>query len=291
MRALLPVTPPTSVPGVVRTDHIVSTDPELIVRTHRPTERVGASPAILSMHGGGFVIGNRSIDDSRLEHLCTEHGMVGVSVEYRLSPETTYPGPLEDCYAALRWTFDNADDLGIDTTRLGVGGTSAGGGLAAGLALLARDRDELSLRFQLLDCPMIDDRQSTPSRRRAGVMMWSHEANGFGWRKYLGELYGTDDVPAHAAPFRATDLSGLPPAYVSVGALDGFVDEDVAYATRLIGAGVPTELHVYPAAPHGFQLFSGTALADRANRHLDEWLKSQFGGSDPGAGHPGGRPS
>ncbi len=107
--------------------------------------------------------------------------------------------------------------------------------------------------------------------------MWSRESNDFGWRNYLGDLYGTDDVSPYAAPFRATDLSGLPPAYISVGALDGFLDEDTAYATRLIGAGVPTELHVYPAAPHGFQLFSGSALADRANRHMDEWLSGQLG--------------
>jgi triacylglycerol lipase len=229
------------------------------------------------MHGGGFIIGNRSIDDTRLGHWCAELGLVGISVEYRLSPETTYPGPLEDCYSALRWTCEHVEDLGIDPRRIGVTGVSAGGGLAAGLALLVRDRGEHRLAFQLLECPMIDDRQSTPSRQRAGLPMWSREANDYGWRNYLGQLYGADDVPEYAAPYRATDLSGLPPAYLSVGALDGFLDEDVAYATRLNGAGVPTELHVYPSAPHGFQLFSGSALADRANRHMDEWLGSQLG--------------
>jgi acetyl esterase/lipase len=273
---MLPVSPPESLAGVERADHVVSVDPEIIVRTHQPTARDGLAPAVLSMHGGGFIIGNRSIDDTRLGHWCAELGVVGVSVEYRLSPETPYPGPLEDCYAALRWVFDHAEELGVDPTRVGATGVSAGGGLAAGLALLVRDRGELDLAFQLLECPMIDDRQTTPSRQWPGLPMWSRESNDYGWRNYLGDLYGTDDVPAYAAPSRATDLSGLPPAYVSVGALDGFLDEDVSFAARLNGVGVPTELHVYPHAPHGFQLFSGSVLADRANRHMDEWLRAQL---------------
>jgi acetyl esterase/lipase len=276
MREMLPVAPATSPSGVEREDRVISGEPEVVVRTHRPTNPTGSAPAVLSMHGGGYIIGNRSIDDARLAHWCTKFGVVGVSVEYRLSPETTYPGPLEDCYLALHWLFEHADELGVDRRRVGVTGVSAGGGLAAGLALLVRDRGEGEIAFQLLDCPMLDDRQSMPSRQRAGMPMWSREANDFGWRNYLGGLYGTADVPAYAAPFRTDDLAGLPPAYVSVGALDGFLDEDVAYATRLNAAGVPAELHVYPHAPHGFQLFSGAALADRANRHMDEWLAAQL---------------
>jgi acetyl esterase/lipase len=276
MREMLPFTPATSLPEVRREDRTVSADPEVIVRTHRPTRATAPAPAVISMHGGGFIIGNRTFDDPRLGHWCTELGVVGVSVEYRLSPEVRYPGPLEDCYAALRWTVEHADELGIDPSRIGVTGVSAGGGLAAGLALLARDRGEHQIAFQLLECPMIDDQQTTASRQRPGLPMWSREANDYGWRNYLGDLYGTDDVPSYAAPFREGDLAGLPPAYVSVGALDGFLDEDVAYAARLNAAGVPTELHVYPAAPHAFQLFEGSALADRANRHMDEWLSGQL---------------
>jgi len=277
MREMFPVAAASSLPTVSREDRVISADPEVIVRVHRPVSDAALAPGVISMHGGGFIIGNRTLDDSRLEHWCTELGVVGVSVEYRLSPGVTYPGPLDDCYSALRWTFEHADELGIDRARVGVTGVSAGGGLAAALALLARDRGEFQIAFQLLECPMIDDQQTTPSRQRPGLPMWSREANDFGWRNYLDALYGTDDVPAYAAPFRAPDLSGLPPAYISVGALDGFLDEDVAYATRLNGAGVPTELHVYPGAPHGFQLFSGSVLADRANRHMDEWLRGQIG--------------
>jgi triacylglycerol lipase len=276
MREMLPVAAPESLPEVLREDHTISEDPEVIVRTHRPVGQTEPSPAVISMHGGGFIIGNRTFDDPRLGHWSAELGVVGVSVEYRLSPQVRYPGPLEDCYSALRWTFEHAAELGIDPNRIGVTGVSAGGGLAAGLALLARDRGEFQIAFQLLECPMIDDQQTTASRQRPGLPMWSREANDFGWRNYLGDLYGTDAVPSYAAPYREADLSGLPPAYISVGALDGFLDEDVTYAARLNGAGVPTELHVYPAAPHGFQLFEGSALADRANRHMDEWLGGQL---------------
>ena len=162
-----------------------------------------------------------------------------MSVDYRLAPETPYPGPLEDCYRGLVWTYEHADELGIDPERIGIMGVSAGGGLAAALALLARDRGEVPVAFQLLDSPMLDDRQRTPSSRQDGLAVWSRGSNTFGWKSYLGDLYGRDDVPATAAPARATDLSGLPPAFVSVGAVDGFRDEDIDYALRLNQAGVP----------------------------------------------------
>ncbi len=231
---------------------------------------------IYSMHGGGYVIGSYTMDDLLFDRWCPALGVVGISVEYRLAPETPYPGPIEDCYAGLRWVHEHAGELGIDPTLVGVHGISAGGGLAAALALLARDRGGPPVAFQILISPMLDDRQVTPSSQLDGLAVWNRESNAFGWRSYLGELYGRDDVPHHAAPARAVDLSGLPPAFVSVGALDGFRDEDVDYALRLNHAGVPAELHVYPGAPHGFQIATESELCRRSFRDTEEWVARQL---------------
>lgn len=267
--------------AVERTDHVVPGEPPVPVRVHRPKGPDGALPCVFSMHGGGYVIGSHDMEDPLFDELCPKLGVVAVSVDYRLAPETPYPGPLEDCYAGLRWTFEHAGELGIDTRRVGIMGVSAGGGLAAALALLARDRGELPIAFQLLDQPMLDDRQVTPSSRRDGLPVWSRESNAFGWRSYLGELYGRDDVPHTAAPARATDLSGLPPAFVSVGTVDGFLDEDVDYAARLNQAGVPTELHVYAGACHGFnQLARDAPVSRRCRRNMEDWLARQLDRGD-----------
>lgn len=261
--------------GVERTDHVVPGDPDVVVRVHRPKGVEGPLPCVYSIHGGGYVLGSYTMDDARFDVWCQRHTLVGVSVEYRLAPETPYPGPLDDCYLGLRWVHQHAADLGIDPDHIGIAGTSAGGGLAAAVALLARDRAEVPLRFQLLDCPMLDDRQITPSSRLDGLLIWSRESNEFGWRSYLGDLYGTADVPAYAAPARATDLSGLPPAYVCVGNVDGFRDEDIDYALRLNQAGVPTELHVHPGAPHGVGFAPDLDVAKRYLRGIDSWLARQ----------------
>lgn len=261
---------------VERTDHVVSEDPQVVVRVHRPKGATGALPCVFSIHGGGYIIGSYDMDDAKFDVWCRQHNIVGVSVEYRLSPETPYPGPLEDCYAGLKWTFDHAAEIGIDPQKIGITGVSAGGGLCAGLALLARDRGEVPVQFQLLDCPMIDDRQETPSSQLDGLIVWSKVSNTFGWRSYLGDLYGTGDIPPYAAAARATDLSGLPEAYVCVGGADGFRDEDTIYAMRLYGAGVPTELHVYPGAPHGVAVWAETDVAQRYNRDQQDWLRRQF---------------
>lgn len=250
--------------------------PDVKVRVHTPVGVEGPLPCVYAIHGGGYVVGTYESDDARFDNWCVNHRCIGVSVEYRLAPETPYPGPLEDCYAGLRWTTEHAVELGIDPARIGVLGTSAGGGLAAALALLVRDRGELALAFQLLECPMLDDRQQTPSSQIEDLPIWSRHSNEFGWRSYLGPLYGAADVPAYAAPARATDLAGLPPALVNVGGADGFRDEDIDYALRLGQAGVPTELHVYPGAPHGVQLFATTDAARRWNRHENEWLARQL---------------
>lgn len=262
---------------VERIDHDVPGDPAVSVRVHRPRAAGGVLPCVYSMHGGGYVIGTNMLDDPIFDELCPTLGIVGVSVEYRLAPETPYPGPLEDSYRGLQWTYEHAEELGIDPNCIGVMGVSAGGGLAAALCLLARDRGEVPVAFQLLDQPMLDDRQITPSSRDDALAVWSRNSNAFGWKAYLGDLYGRDDVPPTAAPARASDLSGLPPAFVSVGAADGFRDEDVDYAVRLNQANVPTELHVYPGACHGFNVMaSEAAVTKQSMRNMEDWLRKQL---------------
>jgi acetyl esterase/lipase len=251
---------PAPSPGIERRDYTIEGDPGVTIRVHGPAGAEGPLPCVYSMHGGGYVLGSYATDDARLDGWSKTHHCVGVSVDYRLAPETPYPGPLDDCYLGLKWVYDHHDELGIDPERIGVSGTSAGSGLAAGLALLARDRGEIPLRFQLLDDLVIFDRHS----------------NEFGWRSYLGELYGTSEIPAYAAPARATDLGGLPPTYICVGNVDGFRDDAIEYATRLNQAGVPTELHVYAGAPHGVKRFVDVPVAQRYIEGINEWIGLQL---------------
>ena len=197
-------------------------------------------------------MGDRAMYDGVFDRWCLDPGMVAVSVGYRRAPETPYPGALEDCYRALQWTVTNAEALGIFPSRIGVYGASAGGGLATALALLARDLGEIDIAFQFLQYPMLDDRQMTPSSQHDDLHLWSRRSNEFGWKAYLGDLYGSDGIPGYAAPARAKVLEGLPPTYICVGTMDGFRDENITYAQRLLHAGVPTELHVLPGVPHGF---------------------------------------
>jgi len=251
-------------------------DPDVPVRLHRERGATQPRPCLVSIHGGGYVIGTHLGDDGRFERWCRLLGCVGVCVGYRLAPETPYPGPLEDCYAALRWAYQNAGELGIDPGRIGIIGGSAGGGLAAGLALLARDRGQIPVAFQVLSYPMLDDRERTGSRQ-AGTPLWTAEANQFGWRAYLGGLARGGEVPGYAVPARADDLTGLPPAFVTVGNLDCLLDEDVVYARRLIAAGVPTDLHVFADGPHAFDsMLPDTAIAARARHVLEDWLRARM---------------
>ena len=270
--------PPTPLDGLAVREAVIDESTGVTVRIFSDGSDATGRPCVYSIHGGGYVIGDRCMDDSRLATWVRLLGCVTVSVEYRLAPEHPFPAAIEDCYGGLCWVHEHADELGIDPDRIGVSGVSAGGGLTASLALLARDRGDVAVAFQLLDCPMLDDRQVTPSSQTEGLRLWSTESNEFGWRSYLGELYGTDRIPSHAAPARATDLSGLPPAIVVVGTVDGFRDEDIEYATRLNQAGVPTELHVYPGAPHGFSLFGDAAAAKQGAEDLVRWLGRQFAG-------------
>lgn len=275
-RAAAVVSAAPTAPFVERRDHAVSARPMISVRVYRPQGVTGPLPCVYSIHGGWYVLGSCDMDDDRLARWARRYHAVGVSVQYRLSPESPYPGPLEDSYAGLKWVVDHHDELGIDPARIGVAGTSAGAGLAAALALLARDRGEPALQFQLLDAPMIDDRQITPSSRLEGFPVYDPQTCAFGWRSYLGDLYGTDAVPAHAAAARATDLRGLPQAYVAVGNVDGFRDEAIDYAARLNQAGVPAELHVHPGAPHGVKSFVDTAVARAYTDGIEDWVGRQL---------------
>ncbi|MBW8754232.1 MAG: alpha/beta hydrolase [Sphingomonadales bacterium] len=222
-------------------------------------------PAILHTHGGGFIIGKAEDSVRDLQMICRELDCVAVSVDYRLAPETTYAGSIEDNYAGLKWLHANAAELGADRARIAVMGESAGGGHAALLAITARDRGEVPLAFQCLIYPMLDDR--TGSSRQVpphvGTLIWTAESNRFGWESFLGQKPGGTTAPKGAVPARVADLAGLPPAFIGVGTLDLFCDEDVDYAQRLNAAGVPTELIVVEGAFHGFDgiaLMSGLPL-------------------------------
>ena len=235
------------------------------VRLYRPRHIEGPTGCIFHIHGGGYVGG--SVKEVEFLHrpLSAELGCAILTVDYRLAPETRYPGALEDCYRALAWLFGEAEALGIDAARIGVMGESAGGGLAAALALYARDKGEHALAFQHLIYPMIDDRTcAREPHPYAGEFIWHPHNNDFGWSALLGHAPGGDGVSPYAAAARADDLSGLPPTFIGTAALDLFVDENVDYAKRLIGAGVPTELHVWPGAFHGFDLVPGVPVSDSA---------------------------
>jgi acetyl esterase/lipase len=215
------------------------------VRLYRPASASAAGPALLWIHGGGYVIGNAAQDDVLCRRFARELGATVASVDYRLAPEHPYPTSLEDCYSALTWL---ARLPSVDPARVAVGGASAGGGLAAALALLARDRAEIPVAAQLLVYPMLDDRTvDRDGLDNTGHRLWNQSSNKFGWASYLG-----DADPDIAVPARREDLSGLPPAWMGVGTLDLFHDEDVVYAERLKAAGVPCEVEVVPGAFHGF---------------------------------------
>lgn len=204
-------------------------------------------------------------------------GCIILSVDYRLAPETHAPDSVEDCYAGLRWLWTKAPELGVDRTKIAVMGESAGGGLAAALTLLARDRGEIALAYQLLDAPMIDDRTCIRPRHPVNSdFTWTFENNVFGWTSLLGTEPGGPDVSPYAAAARATDLSGLPPTFISCSSLDLFLDENLDYAGRLARAGVPVELHVYPRAFHGFALNPDAAISKAATQEKRAALRRAF---------------
>jgi acetyl esterase/lipase len=222
-------------------------------------------PCIYWIHGGGMIMGSFDQDDAALAEMVRELDCVTVSVEYRLAPEHPHPAPLHDCYAGLLWTEAHASLIGVDQTRIAIAGMSAGGGLAAATALMARDCGGPKLKLQLLIYPMLDDRNITPSSHEVfGVGMWEREANISGWTALLGDSAGGADVEYFAAPARARILRDLPPAFIDVGALDIYRDECIDYASRLLRDGVNTELHVYAGAFHGWDAFAPGATISKA---------------------------
>ena len=268
--------PPVPAPDIESIDLTTDPDGGVALTLLRPREAVGDLPALYWMHGGGMVIGNRFMDNGRLNEWCRSLSCACVSVEYRLAPEAPYPLPLDDCDNGLRYIVDRAADLGLDPRRIGVAGRSAGGALASALGLRWRDAGLEGVAFQYLEYPMLDDRMTTPSSALDGLPMWSRESNAFGWRSYLGERYGTDNVPADAVPARAAELAGLPPTFIGVGTADCLRDEAIDFAARLCRAGVSTELHVYAGAVHGFDMFTDCAVVKCAARDSADWLARQF---------------
>ncbi len=246
-----------------------------------PREAGQARPGILHVHGGGYILGSAEMTGPTDAQYALQLGAVVVSVDYRLAPETPHPGPVEDCYAGLAWLHAQAAALGVDPACVVVTGESAGGGLAAALVLLARHRGEHAVAFQHLVFPMLDDRTVTrpdPSPY-VGQFVWTRESNRFGWTSLLGGPPGAADISPFAAPARATDLSGLPPTFIICGALDLFLEEDMDYARRLIRAGVPTELHIYPGAPHGFMFMPEARLTKTFARDSMAALEKAVAGS------------
>ena len=251
-----------------------------LVVMNPPSTQAGRA-AILHLHGGGMVVGVPDTATVTKCPLALEHDCVVVSVDYRLAPETPFPGPQEDNYAALLWLAAHAEELGVDPARILVMGESAGGGLAASLAQMTRDRGGPGLAGQVLVYPMLDWRTGGPDcpyrNRHTGEWLWTREKNRFGWEALRGDYAPTDDRKGWFSPALAEDFSGLPAAYIVTGALDLFLDEDLDHARRLIDAGVQVELHVYPGAIHAFEMVPQTTLADQAAMDLRRGLGRLLG--------------
>lgn len=245
--------------GVIWEDRTVpglDDDPDVAVRVYRPRGLTGPAAGLYHIHGGGMIVGSVGIEHQSSLMLCDALGCVLVSVDYRLAPEHPHPAPVRDCYAGLVWTADHASELGIDPDRLAIYGGSAGGGLTIASSLMARDRGHPRLCFQMALYPMIDDRNETPSSHEiTDIGIWDRSTNIEAWAWYLGG----NEADSYAAPARAGDLTGLPPTFIDVGELDLFRDEAIDFAARLLRAGVPTELHVYPGAYHASEAFAPNA--------------------------------
>ena len=253
---------------VVRSDHTITSydGGEIVVRWYDPSpdrESGEAGAAVVYLHGGGMIMGSVAGYDRLVAGYAADSGVPFLSVDYRVAPEHPHPTPVEDSYAALPWLLEHADELRVDPNRVAVMGDSGGGGLAAGVALMARDRG-VALARQVLVYPMLDDRTTVADPELAPFAAWSFDDNYTGWHALLGDAVGGPDVSPYAAPARATDLSGLPPAYVDTGDLDIFCTEGIEYARRIVATGTNVELHVHPGCPHGFDRIPGLPVAARA---------------------------
>ena len=234
------------------------------MRLYRKSE-ASSDSLVVYIHGGGMFFCSIDTHDPICRRYTADSGVPLLSVDFRFAPEHPYPTSVEDCYAALQWAANHAADFAVDPDRIAIMGDSAGGGMAAGVALMARDRGGPTLRSQILIYPMLDDRTTVPDPEIEPLAMWSTDDNITGWGCLLGDAAGGDAVPSYAAPAREPDLAGLPPAYIEVGQLDIFRSEDLRYAERLSRAGVCVELHLHPAVPHAFEVFAPkSAVARRA---------------------------
>jgi acetyl esterase/lipase len=281
LQQFLAMAPAPEITDVTRVERYISGPPgapEVRVLVYTPDQPAGPRPAYLHMHGGGFVFGVPELNDSGNRRLASDLGCVVVSVDYRVAPETPFPGPVEDCYAALIWLHTHAALLGVDPSRIAIGGESAGAGLAAALGLLARDRGKAPVAFQTLIYPMLDDRTGATSDPHpyTGEFIWTAESNRFGWASLLGGAPGGSDVSPYAAAARASNLAGLPPTFIAVGALDLLLEEDLEFARRLTRAGVSTELHVYPGAYHAPVMAPEARVAKALRRDVLEAMRRAF---------------
>ncbi len=253
--------------------------PDITLSIFSRTDHVAGGPGIFHTHGGGMIIGDRFTGAEEYLSWVMDLDAVVVSVEYRLAPEHPDPAPVDDCYAGLVWTAEHAEELGIDPTRIVIGGASAGGGLAAGVTLKARDLGGPALAGQLLIYPMLDDRNETASSRQVdGIGVWDRGSNDTGWDALLGDRRKTDAVSIYAAPARATDLTNLAPAFIDVASAEVFRDEDVAYAVKIWEQGGVAELHVWPGGFHGFDAMAPqAALSLKARAARVDWLRRILG--------------
>jgi acetyl esterase/lipase len=253
----------------------VAGDPDKLVTVFRRWDRGLARPLLYVIHPGGMIVGNRFTGIDTVLAWVESLDVIVATVEYRLAPESPHPAPAEDSYAGLVWIADHGEDLGGDPEQLLVVGGSAGGGLAASVAIMARDRAKPAILAQLLMCPMLDDRnESVSSRQFDGIGIWDRQMNELGWTALLGSARGGPDVSPYAAPARLTDFSGLPPAFIDVGSAEVFRDEAVDYATRLWAAGVQAELHVWAGGYHGFAVPSNESrLSRQALAAQINWLE------------------
>jgi acetyl esterase/lipase len=238
--------------------------PPVRLRLFRPKDATGILPAVFWTQGGGYIMTSPDLDDAVCQDLALNHRCLVASAEWRRAPEHPFPAASEDCYTGLSWMVKQATDLEIDTRRIVIAGSSSGGGTTASLALLVRDRGEFGVAHQMLIYPMLDDRNDTPSARLVtDGNVWNRAKNEFAWRAFLGDSYGTDKISPYAAPSRMQNLARSIPASILTGELDLFRDENILYAMRLMAAGVPTELYVYPRAPHGFDRLAPKAAVSQ----------------------------